>query len=704
MSDSTSASAPDPGPEDLFLRPLRGFAPLIWFIGLAAGLALSWEPLLHHLDYVKRFGDLAHYILWVGLGGLIVGLPLYQWIRRRGWWRYELFVLTAWAVAVGLLRDPLATLAVLWILIVCFLAGSYVLDKLHLDVERSTEVLALATAVGMGLLVVVLFVLGLVGAYYRWVFILLFALPCVLWASGLRRLGVLLNGLHQAWGESEELSRPAFGVLVVFAFLLLTVSLSSAFTPTLVYDAKVFHLPSIRYYAAAHALRPVPFMSYSYHPQGAEILQTAVYSLAGQYAAGLMAPAAFLLTLLLLYGIVRRVGARPTTAIGAVIIAGSVPFIHWSGSVLKNDLFVALFQAGALYSLLRVWKEGRANWLKLGAFFVGISFSIKHVAIFGGLALGLLALMEILRRPRPWRGAAVCLSIFVGFGTFFHARTYLSTGSPVFPKSVREAAKQRGPVHGDGLKEGELGRIAYPWSFHFDGRKVFASATDNPSGIFLVLCGSVWLFTRRRYRSMEEGLCWWFCLLYFLYWGWVWGILRYAILPFLLLFALTAVRFLSFLRQAGPIVRSAGYAALVYSCVFSLLVAVMIHEVSFAQLRMLTGQSDQKQYLQTVEAEYRAMDFLRSVAKPEDRFIGVQNCARAHLPPLNDFFCAGLENAALALPRVVEALDRGEWNYLIVPNSWRQRYLEAIPDTYMVEPRHQDPAYSVLALTRRAER
>ena len=588
-------------------------------------------------------------------------------------------------------------------LIVCFLAGSYVLDKLELDIERATESLALSTAVGMGLLVVVLFVLGLVGAYYRWVFIVLFALPCLLWASSLRRLGVLLSGLHRAWRESVELSRPAFGVLVVFAFLFLTVTLFSAFTPTLVYDAKVYHLPSIQYYAAAHALRPVPFMSYSYYPQGAEVLQTAVYNLAGQYAAGLMAPAAFLITLLLLYGIVRRAGARPAAAVGAVIIAGSVPFIHWSGSVLKNDLFVALFQAAALYSLLRVWKKGRANWLKLGAFLLGISFSIKHVAIFGGLALGLLALVEVLRLPHRRRVAAVCLGIFVGFGTFFHARTYVLTGSPVFPKSAREATKQRGPVYGDGLKEGELGRIAYPWTFHFDGHKVFASATANPNGMFLVLCGSVWLFMRRRHRSTQEGLCWLFCLLYFLYWGWVWGILRYAILPFLLLFALTAVRFLSFLRQAGPIVRGSGYAALVYSCVFSLLVAVMIHEASFAQLRMLTWQSDEKQYLQAVEAEYRAMEFLGSVAKPEDRFIGVQNCARAHLPALNDFFCAGLESPAKALPRVVEALNRGEWNYLIVPNSWRQRYLEAIPDTHTVTPSHQDQAYSVLALTRRAE-
>jgi hypothetical protein len=157
-----STPAPEPGSrrDEFALRPLRGFTPLIWFIGLAAGLALTWEPLLHHVDYIKRFGDLAHRILWTGLGALVVALPLYQWIRGRGWWRYELLALAAWPVTFGLVRDPLATLTVLWMLTGCFLAGSYLLDKLDLSVEGAAESLALSVAAGMGVLVAVLFVLG----------------------------------------------------------------------------------------------------------------------------------------------------------------------------------------------------------------------------------------------------------------------------------------------------------------------------------------------------------------------------------------------------------------------------------------------------------------------------------------------------------------------------------------------------------------
>jgi len=250
--------------------------------------------------------------------------------------------------------------------------------------------------------------------------------------------------------------------------------------------------------------------------------------------------------------------------------------------------------------------------------------------------------------------------------------------------------------------EGELGRISYPWMFHFAGKKVFASATDNPSGMFLVLCGSVWLLVRRGRWTAAEIVCWLFCALYLLYWGHVWGILRYAILPFMLLFALTAIRSFSFLRQSGPAIRLSANAALTYSCVFSLLVAVMIHEMSFAQLRLLTGLSSEKEYLHTVEAEYPAMEFIEGVVRQKDRILAVQNCARLYAPPLNDFYCAGLGPPGRALPRVVKLLEQGDWNYLIVPNSWRQRYIDAIPENYEWTSLHRDPAYTVLGIGNRS--
>ena len=158
---------------DFGFRSLRGFAPFIWFLGLAVGFALSWDPLLEHLAYIEAYGDVYYRAVLTGLAVLLVALPLYQWIRRRGLWRYELLVLAAWPLAVCLLREPVATFTILWMLTACYLVGGLVLDKLNLDIERDAESFSLSITVGMGLLICALFVLGMTGSFYWWVFALL---------------------------------------------------------------------------------------------------------------------------------------------------------------------------------------------------------------------------------------------------------------------------------------------------------------------------------------------------------------------------------------------------------------------------------------------------------------------------------------------------------------------------------------------------
>lgn len=703
MSSNPSPSRQANVQAEVFLpRPFPRLIPALWFVGLGYGLALSWQPLLDHLAYFASYGNGVYQGLLVGLACFGVALPLYQWTRQRLLWRYELLILVGFPLLVCLARDAWATVTVFWILLACYLCGRFLTDRFGLEVARAAEEISLSIAIGLGVFICSLFVLGVVGGYYWWVFTLLFGLPCVLLAGRLRHLGRLLRGFHETWGKTDELRQPACAVIVLFVSAFSVITLISALTPSLAYDAKLFHIPSIKFYAAIHGLRAYPWMNYSYYPQGAEVIQTAAFSLGGQYAAQLLTPSIFATVLLLLYGIVRRMGGSRATTIGALTLAASVPFIHWTGSVMKNDMYLVLFQAAALYCVLRAWKGGPANWLRMGAFCFAMSFGIKHIAIFGGVALGLIVLVEIFRRPTPLRLAASLTLIFLAFGTFWHARTYLETGNPVFPKQTSTAAEQMGPVYGGGLKENEPGRLAYVQTFHFDGVKVFASATSNPLGMFLVMCWTVWFCVRRGETSPVERLCLAFCLLYALYWGWIWGILRYALLPFLLLFALTGLRFLSFARQSGRAIRWSAYATMAYTLVFSLLVAAMIHQVSFAQLRLLTGRSDEAEFLRTVEADYPPLAFLGTVLDADDRVIGVRDCARAYAPALTQYFCAGLggREGDKSLQRVVNRLRAGEkWDYVIVPVEDQAAFAEGLSTFREVASVYEGRRYAVLRLS-----
>jgi len=78
---------------------------------------------------------------------------------------------------------------------------------------------------------------------------------------------------------------------------------------------------------------------------------TAGLMLAGQPCAQMLPPVFFLLAALLLVRIVRACGGSPTGAVCGVVFAASVPFLHWTGSVAKNDLAMAFFELAALYCL-----------------------------------------------------------------------------------------------------------------------------------------------------------------------------------------------------------------------------------------------------------------------------------------------------------------------------------------------------------------
>jgi len=703
MSSNASPSQRTDAQPDAFLpRPFPRLVGAFWFVGLGCGLTLSWQPLLDHLAYFERYGGVVYQALVAGLVCLGLALPLYQWVRQRFLWRYELLILVGLPLLACLARDAQGLFVVLWVLLASYLCGRFLIDRFGLEVDHAAEDISLSIAIGLSGFTCILFVLGLVGGYYWWVFTLLFGLPCVLLAGRLRQLGRLLRGFHDTWGKTEEFRQPACAIVFIFVSAFSAITLMSALTPSLTYDAKLFHIPSIKFYAGIHELKAYPWMNYSYYPQGAEVIQTAAFSLGDQYAAQLLTPSVFAVTLLLLYGILRRMGGGRASAIGALTLAASVPFIHWTGSVMKNDMYLALFQAAALYCVLRAWKGGPANWLRVSAFCLAMSFGIKHVAIFGGIALGVIVLVEIFRRPNPVRLAASLTLVFLAFGTFWHARTYLETGNPVFPKQTSSATKQVGPVYGVGLKETDPGRLSYLQTFHFDGVKVFASATSNPLGMFLVTCWTVWLCVRRWESSTVERICLIFCLLYALYWGWIWGILRYALLPFLLLFALTGLRFLSFAQQSGRAIRWSAYATMAYTLVFSLLVAGMIHQVSFAQLRLLTWRSDEAKFLRTVEADYPPLAFLGTVLNADDRVIGVRNCARAYAPALTEYFCAGLggKNHKKSLRRVISRLRTGEeWDYIIVPVEERDDFADGLSTLRQVASVYKDRSYAVLRLS-----
>ena len=107
--------------------------------------------------------------------------------------------------------------------------------------------------------------------------------------------------------------------------------------PTLSWDAMKDALAAGQYYLQVHALEPKPDLIYSFFPQATESMFALAWSLGGQPAAQFIAPLFFALSLLAAWVLARDCGADADEALTGVVLAASLPVLHWAESVPKND-------------------------------------------------------------------------------------------------------------------------------------------------------------------------------------------------------------------------------------------------------------------------------------------------------------------------------------------------------------------------------
>lgn len=606
---------------------------LAWTI---AAVLLTWRGLLWEVEYFKSPGPQYYRLCLILLAASPFALAAYQWIRRRGAWRYELAALAGLPVVAGLIYATRATAVTLWIFVACFACGRFLLRRLDLRTAGAPEEIALSAGAGFGMLFCALFVLGMLSLYYAWTFVLLLVLPTGLLWRDVAALGAALVRCHREWARNQGFSSPLGAVLVVFAALFAACSLMVVLAPSVTFDVLKFHLPSVQYYAAIHAVRPVPNVFYSFNPQGVESLMTLGLVLAGQPAAQMLHPIFYLLTMLLAFHIAREWGAGRLAAFAGVVCAIAVPVFHWAGSVAKNDLALAFFVVAALDCCLRWRATGSFRWIQLGVFFLAMAGAAKTLAVLAIPGAALLFAWAAWRQPRRIRALASLLAIYLCFAFPWQIRTFFFTGNPLYPVTGTFAS---GVAHGVELRTIALRYLRMPWDLIFNGGDYMDHMLRIPLGVTLVFFAPLWLLVRKPF-DRAAAVCLLYSGAYLLIWSWSPSLMqvRYAAAPFLLLFLFTGCRVADFHEASPAWVRWPLLATLAYCLVFALCGST-INEINGPQLRLFARRIDDREYLREALAPYRALEFLRTRWKPGGWLLGVGTCSFAYAPEPLQFNC-----------------------------------------------------------------
>ncbi|MCB1018414.1 MAG: glycosyltransferase family 39 protein, partial [Acidobacteria bacterium] len=422
---------------------------------------------------------------------------------------------------------------------------------------------------------------------------------------------------------------------------------------------------------------------------------------AGQAAAQLIQPLCFALMLGALGWTAARAGASPVARLSGVLTVAALPFLAWTGGVAKNDIPMALFQTLTLGCILAATGERRTHWLRLAVFFLAASFSVKATAMFGAVPLALLLLWRLRDVERKPREVLLWTATFALVAGVWPLRTYLLTGNPLYPAEISWAVESLRP---NAMRPAEWRSIPYwkiPWTIHFDGTQAFESPSANPAGFFLWLFAPLWLVLRRREGSRAEALCLVFAWVYFFYWGSVWPVVRYAIVPLGLLMIFTMDR----LVTATALLPRGWRPVLVTITALNgvaCLLSAMIFSVNAPQLALFAGRIGEQEYLRRAILPYPALEHLAQNWRPGDWTLGVGVTAAAYAPDPAKFDCERTADAVASAALAHDLLAGGQYRFLMTSRPAGDAVLRDLPPHLVAQELYADAHYALYSLERAA--
>ncbi|MFB3897624.1 MAG: ArnT family glycosyltransferase [bacterium] len=352
---------------------------------------------------------------------------------------FDLLIITAIAYGFGkkilnLINIPVST------------AGCQPADEINSALANSRRYLTrieqffFAIAVGLGLLSLMVFGLGLVEQLRYPILFAVLILGIIISYQELRGFLVeaLRDKLKTKWKKSNIL-------VVVFISIILFISFLSSLTPCTESDALRYHLAVPQFYLEKQGIFYDPYNAFSNFPFQIEFIYTLGLSFAGTMLPKLVSWGFFLLTAIALYSFTRRF-FNQTNPLIPVAIYCATPFIPIisSWAFIESGLTFYIFMA--VYTLSIIAEGGMRNadyknnnyayWIIFAIFsgyLLGIKYSMLAVVFFLWLIASIVLILQYKKYKRVLILSTWYLVLAALLAVPWYLKSYIYTGNPVYP-------------------------------------------------------------------------------------------------------------------------------------------------------------------------------------------------------------------------------------------------------------------------------
>jgi hypothetical protein len=246
--------------------------------------------------------------------------------------------------------------------------------------------------------------------------------------------------------ESSE--RQSFSWAAALAVILpLALAGLASLAPPIAKDTLLYHLSLPKAFIQSGGLVDVPLNIAQYYALGAE-MNGALAMLFGKIVNARVAEAAFgfsqfaylPILALITFGWMRSRGTSISNALLATALVVAVPTMYASASSGYNDVALAVYVTLATAAAANWWKSADTRSALEMGIAAGFALNVKLLAVFLVAALAIIFLLKLRQAQNDnaalrnnARTFALSLALALALCAPWFARTWASTGSPVFP-------------------------------------------------------------------------------------------------------------------------------------------------------------------------------------------------------------------------------------------------------------------------------
>jgi hypothetical protein len=316
-----------------------------------------------------------------------------------------------------------------YLVLILFLGSSYILGY---SMPKKTEVagnagkLFVYTTIGLGILIVILFLSALFSLFFKPAIAVTLAAILIIC---FRRMDVFrfLRDLKTSALEIPVLLKNNWHWVLPLTMLVAPMLLLPLYPPVW-WDETSYHLAYARFYVEHHSLALDPYLRYALNVHNINLLYSLSLLFYDDILAHLFHASFAFLTALGIYSLGKMVSGRKTGIIAALIFLLDPLVLH----LMKTsyvDLGFTSFVFLSFYGLVMWSRSGRNNWLYVAGFASGIAAGSKYM----GIILIPIFAAWIVIEGRKVSPVVKYLALAVIFGSPWLIRNYVISGNPIFP-------------------------------------------------------------------------------------------------------------------------------------------------------------------------------------------------------------------------------------------------------------------------------